>query len=223
MKTLVIIPAFRAGKTIAAVLASLRPLAFISEVVVVDDGSDDDTAALALAGGATVLSHRVNRGQGAALETGHQYALQAGAEAVVDFDADGQHRAEDIAGFLEYLWNDKVDIVLGSRFLGRTENLAWTKKWLILKPAIILNNFLTGLKLTDAHNGFRALNRIALEKIRITQDRMAHATEIPFLAKQHKLRHIEVPVTILYSSYGQNWRGGLKIIKELFWDKFLSH
>jgi len=221
MKTLVIVPAYQAAKTIAAVIASLRPLSFVSEIVVVDDGSDDGTEAVARATGVTVLRHAVNRDQGAALETGHQYALQIGADIVVDFDADGQHRAEDIAVLLEYLWNDKVDIVLGSRFLGATENLPWSKKWLILKPGIALNNFLTGLKLTDAHNGFRAFNRVALEKIRITQDRKAHATEIPYLVKKHNLRYMEAPVTIIYNSYGQNMAGGFKIIKELFWDKFL--
>lgn len=222
MKILAIVPAFNAEGTIAEVVESLSLLSLINEVVVVDDGSGDGTAGVAEEKGATVLRHLVNRGQGAALETGHLYALENEADAVVDFDADGQHRVEDIATLLEYLWNDSADAVLGSRFLGGTENLAWSKKWLILKPAVILNNFLAGMKLSDAHNGFRILNREALKKVRISQDRMAHATEIPILIKKHGLRYKEAPVVIRYNNYGQGLGGGLKILKELFWDKFLS-
>ncbi len=221
MKTLVIVPAYRAAKTIVAVIGSLRGLVFVTEIVVVDDGSDDDTVLVAREAGATVLRHAINRGQGAALQTGQDYARYKGADAVIHFDADGQHRAEDVMRLMECLWNDHADVVFSSRFAGAVENLAWSKKWLILKPAIVFSNFLSGVKLTDAHNGLRALNRRALGKINITQDRMAHGTEIVSLTRRHDLRWAEVPVTIIYNRYGQGLGGGLKIFKELFFDKFL--
>ncbi len=218
IKIFAIVPAYQEEKTIAQVVRSLKEK--VDEVVVVVDGKVDRTGEIAESNGAIVLYHLVNRGQGAALETGDQYALENGADIVVHFDADGQHQAEDVETLISPLIKGEVDVVFGSRFLKGKSFVPWTKKWLILKPATILNNFLTGLKLTDAHNGLRALNKFALRKIRITQDRMSHNTEIASLVKHHHLRYKEVPVRIIYKKYGQGYLAGFKILKELFFDRF---
>jgi len=216
-KIYIVVPAFNEEKRIAETLASLHDAGY-SDIIVVNDGSEDSTAAVA-ENYAHVLTHVINRGMGAALETGTRYALRKGANIIVHFDADGQHQASDISKVIEPLINQQADIVVGSRYLG-TNSVPVTKKYLIHKPAIIFQNIVTGVKLTDVHNGFRAMNRKAADSIRISQDRMAHNTEIISQIKQHKLRHIEVPVTILYAEYGQGFLGGISILKELF-TKFL--
>ena len=111
-------------------------------------------------------------------------------------------------------------MVFGSRFLKSDDFTPFLKKWLILKPAILFQNLLLGVKLTDAHNGFRALSRKALELIRITQDGMAHASEIVEKVKLNGLKYREVPVTVLYNDFGQGFGGGLKILADWLFGKF---
>lgn len=209
MKIFVIIAAYNEAQHLGDVLESLQK--FDYQVVVVDDGSNDQTSSIAKKQGVTVLRHEINRGQGAALYTGTQYALAHGAEALVHFDADGQFLAEEIERVLAPIKTGQADIVFGSKFL-QGNTIPFLKKYLIIKPAIILNNFLTGLKLSDVHNGFRALNRRAAESIVIKQDAMAHASEIVAQTKKLKLRYREVPVTVLYREFGQGFAGGLKIL-----------
>src|SRR5205823_120653 len=112
----VVIAAYNEAVTIARVIGDVSRFGY--EIVVVDDGSRDGTADIAKRSGAAVLRHRINLGQGAALQTGIDYALRKGAERIVTFDADGQHRAQDIPKLLEALDRSRVDYALGSRFLG---------------------------------------------------------------------------------------------------------
>ncbi|OGF21962.1 hypothetical protein A2Y83_02735, partial [Candidatus Falkowbacteria bacterium RBG_13_39_14] len=202
---IVVIPAYNEEKTIKEVVREVKKEA--DEVIVVDDGSKDKTLMLARHEGAIVLRHVINRGQGAALQTGNRYALCRGADIIVHFDADGQHKAEDIRKLVKPIMNNECDAVLGSKFLGDTSYIPFTKKFFILKPAIILNRLLTGLKLTDVHNGLRAMSRHAAKKIMITQDKMAHNTEIPAEIKRNKLRWREVAVEFVYNEYGQGLGG----------------
>ena len=192
-------------------------------VVVVDDGSSDNTAEVAKSVGAVVLKHEVNRGQGAALQTGDEYALENGATAVVHFDADGQFNPADIIQALVVMKEKNADVILGSRFLDNRSQIPWTKKHLVLPVARLINYFLTGLKLTDAHNGFRILSRKALEKINISQDRMAHNSEIIKQIKQKNLSYLEYPVEVTYNEYGQGVAGGLKIVWEILQGRFMRH
>jgi glycosyltransferase involved in cell wall biosynthesis len=217
MSTYIIIPAYNEGKNIASVVSGLLEAGY-EHVLVIDDGSQDNTASQARQAGALVVSHVINLGQGAALQTGMDVALAKGAAVAVHFDADGQHRVEDIERFVAKV-NEGYDIVLGSRFLDEKSAVPKTKKWLILKPAIWINWLFTGVRLTDAHNGFRAMNRNALEKIRLYQNRMAHATEITGEIARHELKHTEIPVEIIYHEYGQNMLGGVKIIVDLIKQK----
>ncbi len=207
---LVVVPAYNESANIGRVVRDLFQHGW-KDVLVVSDGSTDMTVSLAEEAGAKVVSHLVNRGQGAVLETGNEYARRNGYDIVVHFDGDGQLSAADIKGAIEKI-NAGYDVVLGSRFLDERSKLPWTKRYLILPVARLINYFLTGVRLSDAHNGFRVLNKTALEKIRIAQSGMAHNSEIVAEMKRLGLRHVEHPVEIKYLEYGQGVTGGVKII-----------
>ncbi|EKD42971.1 MAG: hypothetical protein ACD_72C00515G0001, partial [uncultured bacterium] len=189
-------------------------------IVVVDDGSQDDTAVVANKTGAIVLSHAVNRGQGAALQTGNEFALKKGAEIIVHFDSDDQFNPADINSGIDFLRQKELDIVFGSRFLDNRSQIPFFKKYFILPISRFINNSITGLKLTDVHNGFRVLTKKAAEKIIITQDAMAHNSQIPQLVKKFNLKYGEHPVEVRYFESGQGIAGGFKIIFDLIFEKF---
>lgn len=215
--TWVVIAAYNEGQVIGDVVAGLK--AEWPNVVVVDDGSADATAHEAEAAGAFVIQHPVNLGQGAALATGLQYCVEIGAEYIVNFDADGQHHVEDIQVLVDKASQPDVDIVIGSRFLGETRAMPRRRK-LLLKAAVLFTRITTGLKVTDAHNGLRCFTLEAAKKIKITQNRMAHASEILEEIARHKLCVAEVPVTITYTEYslakGQRLSNSINILLELF-------
>jgi len=212
----VVMPALNEGPVIGKVVMAVRALGH--NVIVVDDCSGDDTGAKALEAGATVLRHPINLGQGAALQTGIRYALRRGAGSIVTFDADGQHRPEDIRVLLDTQAKTGADVVLGSRFLGHAENLPRLRR-MLLQLAIVYTHITSGVKLTDAHNGLRLLTRRAAERIRISQDRMAHASEIIDQIGALGLTAVEVPVTIVYTEYslrkGQKLGNAFNILIEL--------
>ncbi len=219
-KVWVIVPAYNEEKNLGAVLAGLKPLTH--NLIVVDDGSDDQTAMVAKNQGAICLTHEINRGQGAALQTGTALALSLGAEIIVHFDADGQMQPEDLPKLIQPIRDQQCDLCFGSRFLEPKSTIPWTKYYLILKPAIIFNWLFTGIRLTDAHCGLRALSRRAAEVISLEQDRMAHASEILEQIYEHRLSWREVPVKIIYQDYGQGFWAGLKIAKDLFSSRLLK-
>jgi polyprenyl-phospho-N-acetylgalactosaminyl synthase len=199
-KTYFVIPAYNEDKVIKGVLEEV--LAKYSNVVCVNDGSHDSTADEISKTGAILVDHPVNLGQGAALQTGIEYALQdPEASIFVTYDADGQHRLSDVANMIKVLQSSNVDIVLGSRFLGeKVENIKTSKK-LLLKAAVIFTNQTTGLKLTDSHNGLRVFNRKFAEKLRLTFSDMTHASEIIERIRQYGFKYKEVPVKIKYTEY----------------------
>ena len=172
-------------------------------VICIDDGSRDDTAEQIATTRAILVKHPINMGQGAALQTGFEYALQIPSmRYVVTFDADGQHRIEDVETMLETMASSGVDVVMGSRFLGQAINMPRSKR-AVLKLAILFSNLSTGVKLTDTHNGLRVLNRHALESMRLTMPDFAHASEIVDRIGRERLNYTEVPVTIVYSEYSK--------------------
>jgi glycosyltransferase involved in cell wall biosynthesis len=187
-------------------------------VVVIDDCSADATSDVAHAAGAVVLRHPVNLGQGAALQTGLRYALAQGAEAIVTFDADGQHRVQDIDVLLETQRQTGAEVVVGSRFLGSAEGMPALRR-LVLRAAVVFTRITSGVALTDAHNGLRLLMRSAAAKLRIEQNRMAHASEIVDQFRALGLRVAEAPVTIRYTEYslrkGQRLDNAFHILLEL--------
>jgi glycosyltransferase involved in cell wall biosynthesis len=219
MQVFIVIPAYNEAQRIGQTLSGVLHAGF-SNIVVVDDGSTDDTYSIA-AQFVRTLRHSVNRGMGAALVTGTQFALQHGADIIVHFDADGQHNAAEIQRVIEPIVSGTADISLGSRYL-QENDLPLTKKFLIHKPALLVQNFLTGLHLTDVHSGFRAMARAAARQVIITQDRMAHASEITNEIRRRRLRYVEVPVTVYYREYGQGFMDGLKIYRDIFIKRFFK-
>ncbi len=191
-------PAFREEGVIAATLKELTDRGY--RVLVVDDGSGDQTADVAKAAGAKVLRHPINLGQGAALETGMAWLRQQGPAWVVHFDADGQHDADDIPRLVSSL--KTFDIALGSRFLeGGEANGMPPGRAILLRLARLFHGFSTGLWLSDAHCGLRALGPKALANIRLQEPGMAHASELLVVIRQKSLSWCEVPVKVRYTSY----------------------
>jgi polyprenyl-phospho-N-acetylgalactosaminyl synthase len=227
LKVFCVVPAFNEEINIAKVIKEVK--VFVDEVIVVDDGSSDKTASLARKCGAVVLRHVINRGQGAGLQTGNEFALSKGADIVVHFDADGQFSAEEIKDVVEPIIKGEADVVFGSRFLGKDANLPWIKRNLIYPIGRIVNDYLlSGSKLTDPQNGFRALSKKSLQKIKIQSDGMAHNSEIQRKAVKG-FKCSEVPVTVRYNEYGQGLftgkgrgSGGIKIIKDILFSRIFD-
>jgi glycosyltransferase involved in cell wall biosynthesis len=207
----VIIPAFNEGRSIATVVRDISALG--ARVIVVDDGSTDQTSSIAAAAGAVVLRHCLNRGQGASLQTGIRYALRCGAEFLVTFDADGQHSVEDIERLLVPLVRDQADVALGSRFLGHAYDIPMRRR-MTLWAAVLFTRLASGMKVTDAHNGIRALTADVGRNIHLQQDRMAHASEL--MDEISRFRVAELPVKVSYSEYsmskGQRDTAALRIL-----------
>lgn len=217
----IVIPVYNEQEVIVTVINNLLPYNY--SLVVVDDGSENNPELLLHRLPVFLLRHRVNLGQGAALQTGIEFALTENAEFIVTFDGDNQHDPKDIDKLLTSLIDSKADIAIGSRFMkGAVHNIPVTRK-LLLQLARWLNYFFTGLLLTDAHNGLRVLTAKAAKHIQFKETGMAHATEILSLIKKNKLRYIEVPVTITYSAYslkkGQSMGNSFRIFFDLLLNK----
>lgn len=196
--TWIVIAAYNEGAVIAGVVRPLIDSGY--HVVVVDDGSRDQTALHARHAGATVVRHPINRGQGAALQSGLRYALRHGADILVTFDADGQHSADDVPRMVRPIAAGTADIVLGSRFLEHAADVPVARR-LLLRGAVIFTGVMSNIKLSDAHNGFRAMSRRAAEQVELQLDRMAHASEIIDQLARTKLPLMELPVSVRYTSY----------------------
>lgn len=211
--------AYNEGEVIAGVVRPLVESHY--QVVVVDDGSRDATAERARAAGAAVVRHPINRGQGAALQSGLRYALRHGARILVTFDADGQHAADDISRLVGPIAGGTADIVLGSRFIEHAADVPATRR-LLLRLAVAFTGVVSGIRLTDAHNGLRALSRRAAEQVDLQLDRMAHASEIIDQLVRTGLPLVEVSVTVRYTPYslrkGQRAGHAARIV----WDYLLN-
>lgn len=201
-------------------------------IVFVDDGSQNQLYQKVIERFAgeklLAIKHITNLGQGAALQTGFTAILQAEnlPKYVVTFDSDGQHLLSDLPNFLAAFKKDpKLDIALGSRFLGSAINMPRSKKW-VLKLGILFTSFFSGLRLTDTHNGYRVIKVSSLPQLKITMNGMEHASEILDLINEKKLNYVEVPNTILYTEYsmarGQKLSNSIKIVKNLIFKKLLG-
>ncbi|GAC1567397.1 MAG: glycosyltransferase family 2 protein [Vulcanimicrobiaceae bacterium] len=217
MNLWVVIAAFNEAKVIGETLRGLIALQY--QIVVVDDGSQDSTSDEARAKGVTVLRHVLNLGQGAALQTGIDFAIGAGATHICTFDADGQHAPAAIATLLDTLQSSESDIALGSRFL-QPSPMPKTRR-LLLILARIFTRAQTKLELTDVHNGLRLFTHEAAASLRMNQPRMAHASEILASIARHRLKYIEVPTTVSYTAYslnkGQTFLSSFRILFDLLY------
>ena len=218
---LILIPSYNEGKVIASVIRSVQKEGW-HNILVVDDGSRDDTIQEVLKTGVVLLQHKMNLGQGAALQTGFEWAKNHNFDVTVTYDSDGQFMPSDIVKVATPLLEKKVDVVLGSRFIGKTIHMPLFRK-IVLKVGIFITHILSGVVLTDTHNGFRGFSRKALQTITITQPRMAHASEIIDEIARHKLSYIEVPVTVTYDIYdkkkGQSSLNAINILVDILMKK----
>lgn len=198
----IVIPAFNEGSAILGTINGI-PEDF-PHIIVVDDGSRDDTREQVAATRAALVKHPINLGQGAALQTGIDMALlDPGVDYVVTFDADGQHRIEDVRAMIDHAERHSVQVVLGSRFLGEAINMPGMKR-VILKAAVWFSNITSGVRLTDTHNGLRVIHRSAAERMKLELPDFSHASEIVERIGQERLTYAEVPVTIIYSEYSRS-------------------
>jgi glycosyltransferase involved in cell wall biosynthesis len=220
----VIIPVFNETKIIRSVLNKV--LEKIPNVVCVNDGSIDNSAEEIAKTSAVLVNHPINLGQGAALQTGIEYSLlDPKAKYFVTFDADGQHQLEDVERMLKVLLEENLDIVLGSRFLGKAHNISSLKK-MTLKLAVKFTNKTSGLKLTDAHNGLRVFNRRVAEELNIVNSDFSHASEIIETIANKEFKYKEVPVTIVYSEYskakGQSMLNAVNMGLDILFDRLIK-
>lgn len=213
----IVIPVFNEHAVIGAVVEEV--LRTFPNVVCVDDGSTDGSASAIRATGAHLVQHPINLGQGAALQTGLDYARRRpGAQLFVTFDADGQHRVEDAERMIGVARAGDADVVLGSRFLDDVAEVPLLKR-VVLKVAAATSRSARQLNLTDAHNGLRVFTRPVADSLHITMNGMAHASEIVNRLAASQWRVREVPVSILYTDYskskGQSLVNGVNILFDL--------
>lgn len=220
MQVFIVIPAFNEGARLSKVLDDVSTTGH--KIVVVDDGSKDRTTEAARRHGCYVLRHCFNRGQGAALQTGISFALREGADAIVTFDADGQHQTSDLPALLEPVLSGRCDIALGNRFLSNRSNVPPFRK-VVLQLGRLFTYLTSGLRVGDCHNGYRAFSRKGAEAIHMKQDRMAHASEIYDQIKSARLAYVEVPVTIRYTAEtlakGQKLSNSLSVLFHYLYGK----
>ena len=215
--TWLVIPCFNEGQVIFDVIANARET--FPNIVAVNDGSRDNSAEAIHAAGAHLVNHPVNLGQGAAIQTGVEYArAQPGAQYFVTFDADGQHQVKDVVAMVERLRTEPVDIIVGTRFAGQDNSqVPWIKR-VVLKTVVMLSPRTKRLGLSDAHNGLRAFNRKVAEEMDIRMNGMSHASEIVAMIDNHGWRVAEQPVDILYTEYsmskGQSLINGVNILAD---------
>ncbi len=220
----VVVPAYNEGKVIENTLKPLIEKGY--SIVVVDDGSSDETWQIIRKLPVYGLHHIINMGQGAALQTGISFALVKRAEIIVHFDADGQHDPEDIPRLCEPILKHQADVVLGSRFLLAAHSQAVPRsRRIILRGAVVINGLLTGIWLSDAHNGFRAFSSEAARKVKLSENGFAHASEILILIREQKLKYVEVPTLIRYTNYsvekGQSTLNAFNILIDLILRRFI--
>ena len=194
-RVVVIVPAFDEERNVGSVVLRLRQLVEI--VIVVDDGSRDETAQVARLAGAQVISHPRNRGYGAALRTGLAAAQELQPRAVVLMDADGQHRFEDVRALVRPILDNAADVAVGSRFADDRSRVPRMRR--VAQHGLTwLSNAGSGVKLSDSQSGMRAFGPLALRALLLTSDSMAAASEMQFLAGEARLRVCEVPIEIRY-------------------------
>ena len=220
----VVVPMHNEATVVGDVLTRLQE--HFRHVVCVDDGSSDGSGAVAAATGATVLRHPVNLGQGAALRTGFEYVQKRLAvKYVVTFDADGQHDADDARAMVAHARQHDLDVVLGSRASQRPAGQPFTRR-IVLRLALMLSRFTSGLELTDTHNGLRVINRRTLALFVLKQRGMAYASELEGLIARHDLRWEEHTVTVTYTDYsrgkGQRNLNAFNIVYDLLATRFLT-
>ncbi|GAA1471125.1 glycosyltransferase family 2 protein [Corynebacterium felinum] len=217
--TWLIIPCYNEGQVIRSVIENAKKT--FPNIVAVNDGSSDNSDIAIHQAGAHLVNHPVNLGQGAAIQTGVEYArAQAGARYFVTFDADGQHQVKDVVAMLEKLKAGDFDIVVGTRFAGpkKDDDQVPLIKRIVLKTVVMLSPTTRKLGLSDAHNGLRVFNQTVAHEMNLRMNGMSHASEIVGLIAEKGWKVAEAPVDILYTEYsmskGQSLINGVNILAD---------
>ena len=196
-RVLVCIPAFNEAKNISDIISKSKKYA--NEIIVYDDGSTDDTYEVAMAAGATVIRNPENKGYGVAIRSLFQFAKERNADVMVTLDSDGQHDPDQIPDLIRPILQDKLDIVIGSRFLNKEDKKKVPRyRSFGIKTITKFTQYVSYGNITDSQSGFRAYNKNALSKINLFEDGMAVSTEILLRAREKNLLSTEVPITIIY-------------------------
>ena len=197
----VIVPCYNEGPVVRGVIEKVRE--HFPNVVAVDDGSRDNSASEILAAGARLVQHPVNMGAGSAYQTGIEFALRdPGAEYFVTFDADGQHRVEDVVDMVGHLRKTDVEVLIGSRFLGTVAGMS-TSRRALLKAAVVFERATSGIALTDAHQGLRVFRRSFAQILDMKSHDMSWASEFLTRMAEHQTSYEEFPVHVLYTDYSR--------------------
>ncbi|MDA9660078.1 glycosyltransferase family 2 protein [Pseudomonadota bacterium] len=220
----IVVPAFNEASVIADTLKKIEP--FFKNIVVVNDGSSDETSKILQDCNVFTINHAINLGVGAAIKTGFDYIISNcnDAFAVITFDADGQHNIEDAVVIANELINSEKDVVFGSRFLGFQKNIPIIKRYVLQLVAKITTK-ISKVSLSDAHNGLKGIKISAIKKINIEINSYAYESELIMQIAKHNLQYMEVPTNVIYSEYslqkGQKLLNGLIILEDLlsFWNK----
>lgn len=215
----VVIPAYNEAPVIASVIGRVRACGFL-RVIVINDGSSDDTARRAREAGAMVINHPINRGAGAAAQTGIAYARRQGLPYLVQIDADGQHFPEDIPVMAARMAETDCDIVIGSRWLGRNEGVP-VSRIAYNRISNVFTNFFCRRNYTDSQSGMRLLNRRAIALLDLHLDGFGYCSEMIVQAEERKLKIEEVPIRVAYTDYsmskGQDLQMGITTALNLLW------
>lgn len=195
MKIIAGIPAYNEEKFIGKVIKETKK--YVSQVIVVNDGSTDKTATIAQREGALVINHKNNKGKGIAVNKLFYKLRDIKADILVLLDADGQHQPKEIPSLIKPIINNKADIVIGSRFLN-IKNFIPSYRKIGLYILTLLTNFGSNIKVTDSQSGFRAFSKKAINNLYFKEKGLAVESEMQFLAKKNKLIMLEIPITTLY-------------------------
>jgi glycosyltransferase involved in cell wall biosynthesis len=191
----VVIPAYNEERFIGSVV--LKAQKYAGTILVVDDGSTDATGEVARAAGALLLEHPHNLGKGVALNTAFRAARRLDVDAVVTLDADGQHLPQELTLVVAPILSGAADIVIGSRYLADASRVPHIRAW-GHKMFNLVTGSLSGTTCSDSQSGFRAFSRAAINAITFCSDGFSVESEMQFLARQHSLKLMEVPVTVQY-------------------------
>jgi len=217
-KVYVLIPVFNEEKKIKSVVTDLSK--YFVNIVAVNDGSTDSSRDILESLDVTLLNHSINLGQGAAISTGFKYIQNLmNANAVVTFDADGQHSVEDAKAFAKEILSCDEEVIFGSRFIKNKANIPFLKK-IVLSIVVLFTNRFSRTKLSDAHNGLKAIKKDSLKKIDITIDGFGFESQIIHQVSKKNMTYKELPTNTIYTSYsknkGQKLINGLIILEDLF-------
>ena len=214
----ILVPLYNEEQVISDTIEGLKK--YFNNILIINDGSSDSSLSIISDLGVEYVSHSINLGVGAAVQTGFEFILdnRRKCSAIITFDADGQHRAEDAQRIAQEIEISDKEIIFGSRFLGFDKKIPIVKR-LVLKTVCSLTKFITGVNLTDAHNGLKGYKVSAINKININLDGYAYESELIRQVQKHNISFKEVPTDIEYTEYskskGQKILSGFIIIEDL--------